>query len=90
MREWISPALASPDLMLVAQPPTQPRCRVAVERTVGTTDGSYTKVVPSTEQRAVQLAHQLRGLLPTRLQIGQRMNLFDHVLDAFLRRPQSD
>src|ERR1700681_861129 len=34
VREWISPALASPDLVLVAQPPAQPHCCVAVERPI--------------------------------------------------------
>src|SRR6202162_6061662 len=38
VREWISPALASPDLVLVTQPPTQPRRRVAVERPVCAAD----------------------------------------------------
>src|SRR6266850_3364672 len=60
VREWISPAPASPDLVLVAQPPAQPRCRVGVERTIGAADGSYLKVVRPAAQRAVQLAHQLR------------------------------
>ena len=53
VREWIRPALASPDLMLVAQPPTQPRCRVAVDRTVGTTDGSCGQIRAAMRQLAV-------------------------------------
>ena len=32
MREWIGPALASPDLVLDAQPPAQPHSCVGVER----------------------------------------------------------
>ena len=32
VREWIHPALASPDLMLEAQPPAQPHSRVVVDR----------------------------------------------------------
>src|SRR5216683_3322062 len=32
VREWISPALASPDLVLGTQPPTQPHSCVVVER----------------------------------------------------------
>src|SRR3981081_4111391 len=35
VREWIAPALASsPDFVLGAQPPTQPHCRVIVERSI--------------------------------------------------------
>src|ERR1700683_184974 len=34
VREWISPALASPDLMLDAQPPAQPHSGVVVDRPV--------------------------------------------------------
>ena len=32
MREWIAPALATPGFMLELQPPAQPHCCVAVER----------------------------------------------------------
>ena len=34
VREWIAPALASPDLVLEAQPPAQPHSRVVVERAI--------------------------------------------------------
>jgi hypothetical protein len=34
VREWISPALASPDLVLGTQPPTQPHSCVVVERPI--------------------------------------------------------
>src|ERR1700757_3968498 len=34
VREWISSALASPDLVLEAQPPAQPHSRVIVERPI--------------------------------------------------------
>jgi len=34
VREWIAPALASSDLVLEAQPPTQPHSGVVVERPV--------------------------------------------------------
>jgi hypothetical protein len=34
VREWISPALASPDFMLEAQPPAQPHSGVVVDRPV--------------------------------------------------------
>ena len=38
VREGISPALASPDLVLVAQPPAQPHCCVVVERPIRFSD----------------------------------------------------
>src|SRR3979409_1117015 len=34
VREWIAPAPASPDLVLDAQPPAQPRSGVVVERPI--------------------------------------------------------
>jgi len=34
MREWIGPALASPDLVLDAQPPAQPHSGVIVDRPI--------------------------------------------------------
>ena len=39
VREWISSALASPDLVLEAQPPAQPHSRVVVERPIRRIDG---------------------------------------------------
>src|SRR6267154_2851593 len=45
VREGIRPAPASPDLVLVAQPPAQPRSRVDVERSIGAIDGAYLDVV---------------------------------------------
>jgi hypothetical protein len=41
VREGISPALASPDLVLGAQPPAQPHRCVGVERPVRRIDGTY-------------------------------------------------
>src|ERR1700757_1146930 len=38
VREWIRPAPASPDLVLVAQPPAQPHGCVVVERPIRLTD----------------------------------------------------
>src|ERR1700752_101527 len=38
VRAWICPAPASPDLVLVAQPPAQPHSRVVVERPIRLTD----------------------------------------------------
>ncbi len=64
VREWIRPALASPDLVLMAQPPAQPRSGEAVERTVGPAGRPYPRVVRPAAQSAVQLLHQLRGLAP--------------------------
>src|SRR6266849_456561 len=65
VREWIAPALAPPpDFVLGAQPPTQPHCRVVVERSISRADGAYLEVVRPSAQHAVQLAHQHCGLLP--------------------------
>ena len=61
VREGIRPAPASPDLVLVAQPPAQPRSGVVVERTVGPVGRPYPRVVRPAAQGAVQLLHQLRG-----------------------------
>src|SRR6201998_52024 len=66
VREWIGPALASPDLVLEAQPPAQPHRCVVVERPIRFADGAYLEVVRPSAQRAVQLAHQLCGVLPCR------------------------
>ena len=65
VREWIGPAPASPDLVLEAQPPAQPHSRVVVERPIRFGDGAYIEVVRPSAQRAVQLAYELRGLLPS-------------------------
>src|SRR6266436_9794845 len=64
VREWIGPAPTSPDLVLVAQPPTQPRSGIAVERSIRLADCAYSEVVRPAAQRAIQLALQLRGPLP--------------------------
>src|ERR1700693_15076 len=81
-REWIGPAPASPDLVLVAQPPAQPRSGVAVERPIRLADRAYLEVVRPAAQRTIQLAHQLRGLLPRHRDCRQRMDLLDHPPDA--------
>src|SRR5215203_2100133 len=44
MREWIGPALASPDLVLDAQPPAQPHSGVIVDRPIRLVDGANTEV----------------------------------------------
>src|SRR3954470_24505894 len=87
VREWISPALASPDLVLEAQPPAQPHSGVVVDRPVRLGDGAYVEVVRPSAQRAVQLANQLCGFLPCPRSIRQRMDLLNHTLDALLRWP---
>jgi hypothetical protein len=45
VREWIGPALASPDLVLDAQPPAQPHSGVVVDRPIRFCDGAYLEVV---------------------------------------------
>src|SRR3954454_18750732 len=87
VRERISPALASPDFVLDAQPPTQPHSGVVVDRPVRFGDGAYFEVVRPSAQRAVQLAHQLCGLLPRPRSGGQRVDVLDHASDAFPRWP---
>src|ERR1700681_2724073 len=87
VREWISSALASPDLVLEAQPPAQPHSGVVVDRPVRLDDGAYFEVVRPSAYRAVQLAHQLCGLLPSPRSGRQRMDILDHALDALLRWP---
>src|SRR5258708_20333015 len=64
VREWISPALASPDLVLELQPPAQPHRCVAVECPIRFADGAYLEVVRPSAQRAVHLPPQLCGFLP--------------------------
>ena len=39
VREWIAPTPASPDFVLVSQPPAQPRCGVVVECSICLADG---------------------------------------------------
>src|SRR6202521_1175549 len=75
VREWIGPAPAPPDLVLVAQPPAQPRSAIAVERPIRLADRAYLEVVRPAAQRAIQLAHQLRGPLPRHRDCRQRMDL---------------
>src|SRR5688572_2533552 len=89
VREWISPALASPDLVLEAQPPAQPHSGVVVERPIRLVDGAYLEVVRPSAQRTVQLFHQLCGVLPRHRAAGHRMDFLDHAFDALLRWPVS-
>src|SRR5712692_188502 len=78
VREWISSALASPDLVLEAQPPAQPHSGVVVERPVRLRDGAYLEVVCPSAQRAVQLLHHPCGLSPGPRSDGQRVDVLDH------------
>src|SRR6195256_448667 len=84
VREWIRSALASPDLVLEPQPPAHPHSGVVVDRPVCLDDGAYFEVVRPSAQRAVQLLHQLCGLLPSPRSGGQCMDILDHALDALL------
>src|SRR3981189_3291996 len=84
VREWIAPALASPDLVLELEPPAQPHSRVVVEHAIGFEGGADTEVIGPPTKRAVQHVDELCGLLPATRSVGQRMDSFDHALDALL------
>ena len=84
MREWISPAPTSPDLVLGAQPPAQPHSGIVVDRSVRLVDGAYLEVVRPSAQHAVQLAHQHCGLLPCPRSVSQRVDFLHRVFDALL------
>ena len=84
VREWISPGLASPDLVLEAQPPAQPHSRVVVEHPIRFASGANAEVIGSSAKRLVQLIHQPCGLLPSSRSDGQRVDSFDHALEALL------
>src|SRR6266478_3378384 len=84
VREGITPALASPDLVLELEPPAQPHSRVVVERAIGFEGGADTEVIGPSAKRAVQHVDELCGLLPATRSVGQRMDSFDHALDALL------
>ena len=60
VRERITPALASPDLVLESEPPAQPHSRVVVERAIGFEGGTDTEVIGPPAQRAVQRVDELR------------------------------
>src|SRR5208337_4712916 len=82
VREWIAPA--PPDFVLEAQPPAHPRRRVGVKRPIRLAESAYRKVVRPSAQHAVHFAHQRRGLLPCVRSVGQRVDLLDRPLNAFL------
>ena len=77
VREWIIPALSSPDLVLELQPPAQPRRCVDVECPIRLADGAYFEVVRPSAQRAVHLGHQLCGFLPCPRSVCQCMDLLN-------------
>src|ERR1700693_6059402 len=77
-------ALTSPDLVLGSQPPAQPHSRVVVERAIGFAGGADTEVIGPPAKRAVQHVDELCGLLPAARSVGQRVDSFDHALDALL------
>ena len=86
VREWIRPALASPDRVLEAQPPAQPHSGVVSSAryafvTVPTRSSSPIRAASG------QLLHQLCGLLPSPRSGGERMDVLDHALDALPRWP---
>src|ERR1700686_1964872 len=87
VREWIGPGLASLGFVLDAQPPAQPHSGVVVDHPVRFGDGAYFEVVRPPAYRAVQLAHQLCGLLPSPRSGRQRVDVLDHALDALPRWP---
>src|SRR6202011_4675037 len=84
VREWIASALASPDFVLVPEPPAQPHSRVVVERAIRFAGGADTEVIDPPGKSAVQHVDELCGLLPATRSVGQRMDSFDHALDALL------
>src|SRR6267142_6887456 len=84
VREGITPALASPDFVLELEPPAQPHSRVVVERAICFAGGADTEVIGPSAKRAVQHVDKLCGLLPATRSVGQRVDSFDHALDALL------
>src|SRR3954469_6943837 len=84
VREWISSALASPDFVLEPQPPAQPHSRVVVEHPIRFAGGANAEVIGPSAKRLVQLIHQPCGLLPSSRSDGQRVDSFDHALEALL------
>jgi hypothetical protein len=72
-----------------AAPPgtAQPHSGGVIERPIRFADGAYIEVVCLSAQRAVQLVHQLCGLLPRSCSDGQRVDRVHRMLDALLRWP---
>src|SRR6476660_9637516 len=58
VREWIAPALASSDLVLGSEPPTQPHGCVVVERAIRFDGGANTEVISPSAKREAQLIHK--------------------------------
>src|SRR5215475_7377086 len=76
VREWIAPALASPDLVLVSEPPAQPHSRVVVECAICFVGGAHTEVIGPPARRAVQHVDELCGLLPATRSVGSARGPF--------------
>ena len=73
VREWIASALASPDFVLVPEPPAQPHSRVAVERAIRFAGGADTEVIGPSAKRAVQSAlphHAVTNFWPWLQDVG--------------------
>ena len=85
---WIAPA--SPDLVLGAQPPAQPHRRVGVERPISLADSAYRKVFA--HPRSVRFTSPTSVVVSCHVpdRLGQRVDLLDRALNAFLRRPVAD
>src|SRR5258705_2579649 len=76
VREWIAPALASPDVVLVSEPPAQPHSRVVVERAICLAGAANTEVIGPSAKRALQHVDELCGLSPAMRPVGQRVDLY--------------
>src|SRR5467141_926404 len=81
-RTYLLPPLSSGGALPVR--PAQPHSRVAVERAICFAGGADTEVIGPSAKRAVQHVDELCGLLPATRSVGQRMDSFDHALDALL------
>jgi len=62
VREWINPALASPDLIPSPQPPAYPRSGVVVEPAIRRAARAYVDVGRPVAWHEIQLLHRFRGL----------------------------
>src|ERR1700736_1540091 len=71
-------------LVLEPQPPAQPHSHVCVERAIRLAGGADAEVIGPPAEHAVQLVYELCGLLPGTRADGQRVDGFDHALDALL------
>jgi hypothetical protein len=86
MREWISPALAYRLTLCL----TQATGVTAMELAIAIRVGDDLEVFRPSAQRAIQLGHQLCGLLPCSGSSCQRMDGFHQAPDALLRWPAAE